>query len=395
MAKDKILNFARIYDKDRTQMFYLTLFALTSILFFFAEKSYAKSRIMFYALSYAAIFLLAFVAGARDETVGTDMLVYGVQTYKTAVAADSFADKATLFGWIDPGYYAIDYVTAKAGGGLGIALFLQSFIMTAFAFHGMKRYMPTAPLWLSMLIYELYFYNLTLNLMRQGIAMSIVLWSLRFFETRQIKKLFLSAVLCFFFHKTSILAYAAIFAMYWATGKNERFQKKFLIAVVSTGIATVSFFAAALAYLANFSPEFARFAAYGGAVGSFKSGVSTLDVIFRMSAITVILWMSSTGVLTSKQRYVACMFFIADIAMQFIGLYTYFATRMGYYFFICEIPLLLSLLTKSRMSRRTLALTNTCIAVFFCYYCVRFNYVQGNNETYPYSSESLNLTRCE
>lgn len=392
MAKDKILNFARIYDKVQALMFYLTLFALTSILFFFAEKSYAKSRIMFYTLSYAAIFLLAFVAGARDETVGTDLLVYGVQTYKTAVAADSFADKATLFGWIDSGYYAIYYVTAKAGGGLGIALFLQSFIMTAFAFHGMKRYMATAPLWLSMLIYELYFYNLTLNLMRQGIAMSIVLWSLRFFETRQIKKLFLCAILCFFFHKTSVLAYAAIFAIYWATGKSERFQKRFLIVVASTGIAAVAFFAAALAYLANASPVFAQFAAYGGEVGTFKSGVSTLDVLFRMSAITAILWMSSTGVLTSRQRYVACMFFIADVAMQFFGLYTYFATRMGYYFFVCEIPLLLSLLAEARIGKRTLAIANTCIMVFFCYYCVRFNFVQGNNETYPYSSETLNIT---
>lgn len=395
MAKYKILNFARIYDKVRTQMFYLTLFALTSILFFFAEKSYAKSRIIFYALSYAAIFLLAFVAGARDETVGTDMLVYGVQTYKTAVAADSFGDKATLFGWIDPGYYAIDYIAAKAGWGLGTALFLQSFIMTAFVFHGMRRYMATAPLWLSMLIYELYFYNLTLNLMRQGIAMAIVLWSLRFFETRQIKKLFLSAVICFFFHKTSAIAYAAIFAMYWATGKSELFQKKFLIIVVAAGFAAVSIFAAALAFLANISPEFARFAAYGGEVGAFKSGVSTLDVLFRLSAVAAILWMSSTGVLTSRRRYVVCMFFIADIAMQFFGLYTYFATRMGYYFFICGIPLLLSLLEEARIGKRTLAIVNTCIMVFFCYYCVRFNYIQGNNETYPYSSEVLNLTRCE
>lgn len=44
MAKYKILNFARIYDKVRTQMFYLTLFALTSVLFFFAEKEVAKFK---------------------------------------------------------------------------------------------------------------------------------------------------------------------------------------------------------------------------------------------------------------------------------------------------------------------------------------------------------------
>lgn len=376
-------------------MFYLTLFALTAILFFLAEKSYERSRIMFYTLSYAAILLLAFVAGARDETVGTDILVYGLQTYKTALSADSFLDKASISGWIEPGYFAIDYITAKAGGGLGVALFLQSFIMTAFVFHGMKQYMATVPLWLSMVLYELYFYNLTLNLMRQGIALAILLWSLRFFEARQTKKLILSSILCFLFHKTSILAYAAIFAMYWASGKSEQFQKRFMFVVIAAGVAVVAFFAIALSYLSTISPTLEHFSAYGGIVGTYKSSVSTLDVLFRLFAAVGILWMSSTGLLASKQRYVVCMFFIADIAMQLLGLYTYFATRMGYYFFICEMPLLLSMLAQAKVSRKTLALANTCIVVFFCYYCIRFNFVQGNNETYPYSSETLNITSGE
>lgn len=395
MAKDKIRNFARLYDKVRTQMFYLTLFALTSILFFFAEKSYARSRIMFYTLSYAAIFLLAFVAGARDETVGTDIHVYGIQTYRAAVAADSFLDKAAIGEWIDPGYYAINYIAAKIGGGLGLSLFLQSLIMTAFVFYGMKRYMETVPLWLTMTLYDLYFYNLTLNLMRQGIAMAILLWSMRFFETRQIKKLILSAGLCFFFHKTSLLAYAAIFALYWAAGKSELFQKRFMMLVVAAGFCAVAFFAVALTYLSDISPTLEHFAAYGGVVGTFKPSISTLNVLFRVAAVIAILTMSSIGILSSSERYVVCSIFIADIAMQFFGLYTYYATRMGYYFFICGMPLLLNLLAKARISKGTLALTNACIVVFFCYLCIRFNFVQGDNETYPYSSETLNITRGE
>lgn len=370
-------------------MFYLTLFALTSILFYLAQRSYERSRIVFYALSYAAILLLAFVAGVRDESVGTDIGVYGASTFAKAQAAKSFVEKVEIFGWIDSGYYAINYFAASLGGGLASALFLQSFIMTALVFHGMKTYMSTAPLWLAMLVYDLYFYNLTLNLMRQGVAMAILLWSMRFFETRQFRKLLLSAVLCFFFHKTSILAYLVVFLIYWVAGKDERSQKKFIMWGCVAGVVVVASFTAVLAYLASLSPELARFSAYGGEAGHFKSGVSTLDVLVRGGGLAVILLLSSRGLTTSGLKYTACLFFVMDLAMQFLGLYTYFATRMGYYFFIVEIPLLVSVLNDSKIRRRTLALANVFIVAYFCYYCVRFNFVQGNNETYPYSSEIL------
>lgn len=368
-------------------MFYLTLFALTTILFYFAQKSYERSRIMFYVLSYAAILLIAFVAGARDESIGTDVRVYGISTFERAQKAENFGDDVEVFGWIDSGYYAINYLAASLGGGLGAALFLQSLIMTTLVFNGMKTYMATAPLWLTMLLYNLYFYSPTLNMMRQGIAMAILLWSLRFFEARQFKKFLVCAVVCFFFHKTSVLAYLTMFAIYWVAGKDEQAQKKYLLWAAIASATVVALLGAIMAYLATLSSELDRFNAYTS--GFFEPSVSTLDVLFRGGAIAAILWLSSKGVVFSSRKYIACLVLIIDLAMQFLGLYSFYATRMSYYFFACAIPMIVSVLSESRLSKGSLTIVKTCLVAFFCYYCIRFYYVDGNNETYPYSSELL------
>ena len=117
----------------------------------------------------------------------------------------------------------------NCGSKFGVALFLIQFVMMALQAHALKRYMDIVPLWLSTLFFNLYFFNLNLNLMCQGVACAFFLWSLKFYETREFMKLLLCAVVCFFIHKSSSVAYFILFGFAFIVGRPVEKQPRLLI----------------------------------------------------------------------------------------------------------------------------------------------------------------------
>ena len=81
-------------------MIYLILFFITSILFYAAQQLKDTSKVAFYVLSYLAIFLLALVAGCRDNTIGYDIRVYGEYTFNSASQSTSPLTDAFKDEWV-------------------------------------------------------------------------------------------------------------------------------------------------------------------------------------------------------------------------------------------------------------------------------------------------------
>ena len=113
-------------------MTYILLFTFSTILFFLAQKVISRSVLFFYILSFTAIFTLSFVAGVRDNCIGTDVAVYGIRVYHAASseydfwrAYDSVSSVSELF------YFVINYVSALIYDKLGLSLFMQMLIQTS------------------------------------------------------------------------------------------------------------------------------------------------------------------------------------------------------------------------------------------------------------------------
>ena len=368
-------------------MLYLIIFALYAIVLYVAQKMYGKWPFAFWGLVYVVIFTASFLMGARDNNVGTDIGVYGYDTWRTARSYMGDFWEGNNHVRREPIFFAINYLAAFFSGKFGVALFLIQFVMMALQAHALKRYMDIVPLWLSTLFFNLYFFNLNLNLMCQGVACAFFLWSLKFYETREFMKLLLCAVVCFFIHKSSSVAYFILFGFAFIVGRPVEKQPRLLILLALACVGAIGLYIVILDYLTSTIPVLGQYAAYG--VGVFESSVSTLDVLMRFLLIAYAIMAVRLKVLDARLALFAMPFFIVDLAIQFLGAYAYFATRIGYYFFVYEVPLTLVLLAKTRMTARSRYIVTTCLLIFFTYYCIRFNFVRGDGETYPYSSEYL------
>lgn len=373
-------------------MFYLILFLLSSALFAIAQPFYKRKKKKFYIYSYVAIFLLALVAGLRSKKIGTDVIFYEVQVFKDAsTSIHPIKDAFMSLEWIEPFFFLLNYV-ASWFGDINFALFLIMFIQTVFVFYGMKYFMNRAPLWAMMLAYDFAFYNLTLNLMRQGIVMALVLFSYRYVEKRQLKMLSIMAVISFFWHKSSAAAFVLLFLLYFYRGLGEKYQRLLLIMVIPISILLVTQFLGIFQELSTYISILTYYDNYTGNSGSFETGLSTIDVGTRIMLVVLVLFFRKKKVLDQMNFNTLLILLIIDLASRFLGLYTYFATRIAYYMAILEIPYVLIML-NSRRYKKSLRRACNCILLFgyaFASYWENIHF--GNNATYPYISDILHVT---
>ena len=356
---------------------------------FFAQKFYAKWPWVFWGIVYVTILGVSFLMGARDNTIGTDVLYYGRGEWLTA--RSYLGDFWTGFSHVRREflYYGLNYFAASVSDRFGFSLFLIQFVMLFFQVHAFKRYMDVVPLWLSMTAFNLYFFNLNLNLLCQGTACAFFLWSMKFYEENKLKKLLICAVICFFIHKSSAVAYLVVFFLYFVKGRQVEKQGKWLVLIVIGLVVSVCAYLVVLKFLTESIPLFRSYAAYGK--GVFKANVSTLDFLYRLAVIVYAFIAYKWLGVDKKFAFFVLPILFVDLAVQLLGLYTGFATRFGYYFFSYEIILVFLLLAKSNISKETRYIGQAAIILFMTYLCVRFNFVMGNNATYPYTSDFLGI----
>lgn len=371
-------------------MIYLILFFITSILFYAAQQLKDTSKVAFYVLSYLAIFLLALVAGCRDNTIGTDVTVYEDRTFNLAnhsgsPITDAFGD----LGGVEPFFYILNYI-ASLFGDLGTALFLIMFVQTLFVFYGMKFYMDRAPLWMLMLAYDFLFYNTTLNIMRQGIAVAFMLFSYQYVEKRKLIKLLLMAILSFFWHKTGAVAFIMLFGIYFISWRSESTQKKLFFILIPSCIFAIASLSIIMKSLVEAIPIMNRFSDYTEGVFKAKLSASQIGAKLFLAGLALFMYLNKTA--TQRQLYIFLILIIFDLSSRFLGLYAFFATRFAYYFEIIEIPLLFEMMNSNKIKRNTRLVLSNLILLYFGLTYLRYFLYLGEHLTYPYVSRVYNIT---
>ncbi len=374
-------------------MFYYLLFSISAILLFFAQKAYAKWPAVFWLLCYIDIFMLAFVAGVRDYTIGTDVKVYGLETWQTARAylgnfleGSGHTRREILF-------YTIDYLAALVSDSYAVALFLLSFIMHVLALHALKRYMDRVPLFLLMTVVSLYFYILTLNMMAQGLAAFFLLWSLKYFEDRRLVPFLMCIVISFFIHHSSAVAGFVFLCLYWILGRDESKWPKYLLAVCVASVVVVVVFVAVLKLMSSLFPVMGQFLAYGEAGGSFKSSLSFFDLMLRLALVFFVILCRMRNVVGGDKRlfYFLSFLLVVDLMAQFLGLYTFYAMRIGYFFSIVEFPLFLVFVSDLKATEGSKFVMYSSFVAYLCLYCWICYFKFGWNDAYPYTSDFLGI----
>lgn len=157
-------------------MEYIVIFFFSTLFMYLGEVY--KVRRFFYALS---IILPALLAGLRDLTIGADTGGYPIEIFDIACSSHSLSDCIYEVGFFvfchDVGYISLAYLISAFTKDSFFFFFITNLIVNwgvfFFLYKAKSRFQFS--LWLAWLSYLFIFYNRTLNLSRQSIAIAIVL----------------------------------------------------------------------------------------------------------------------------------------------------------------------------------------------------------------------------
>lgn len=191
------------------------LFGILSEISF--KKGYKKLGIFNLIIS---LFSLCFLAGVRDLTVGTDIYYYFYQIFYdfTHTEIGILAEFANT--GVDIGFIVLVYI-GKIFNNVSISMFIVELAVLApiyiFAYRNRKKYSIT----FIILIYCLTMYVRSFNLMRQSIAISLLILSMDYFKDRNIKKSLICFILATLMHKTAIIGLIIYVIIYIRNTKGE------------------------------------------------------------------------------------------------------------------------------------------------------------------------------
>lgn len=210
-------------------MIYIVFFLISCFLIWLSEKS--PSRYIGKLLAFIAILLPCILAGMRADTIGTDVRVYVEPMYNAAKQSNSFSsymDQRWYVIWrymyvnkFEIGFTTLVYLIEKLGGALGAVLFFIHALILAPIYLGLKRMKKSYPVYFGMLVFYLLFYNTSLNMMRQWIAMSILFYGLSYLIINEKKKYFITIVVACLFHTSALMGLVIYFLHMYSQKQRE------------------------------------------------------------------------------------------------------------------------------------------------------------------------------
>ena len=197
-------------------MIYFQVIIIAIMLTFIAERT-LRHKFLFVIFSMLSIVGPVWLAASRDLSIGYDVKLYLVRYFNLAnsgipfleycnIASDYFLFELLVFG--------VTKLTRDIGFVMGaIELVICVFFYLA-AFNNRKR----IPMWLFMAAFYCFGYIYSFNLMKQFLAISIIVFSMKYYETKQWGKWGAWVIIASLFH-ISILMILIIPVIDWQIRK--------------------------------------------------------------------------------------------------------------------------------------------------------------------------------
>ncbi|MDY5730513.1 MAG: EpsG family protein [Eubacteriales bacterium] len=374
-------------------LIYFIVFIITICILYFA--SYFKKH-QANAIALFALLLPCILAALRASNIGTDVRVYLEPLHDLAIDSSSFANffqQSWLYANntryvkdIEIGFLSLVYTNAKIFGSLAMLQFwVEAFCIYPIYF-ALKMH-KKIPVYVGTATYLFMFYNTSLNMMRQMIAMAFVLWAVQYLLCNKKHIWFwLLTAIAFSFHNSAVLA-VIIYVAYLFVQKSHliclvlhgksllKISYKLLLLLLA-GIVFVfgiQYFAKIIALLG-----FAKYANYflGQTSIMFNQLVQRFPVIVLLLVGGKAMW----G-LGNMYTFLLAMLILDILFSQFTSVFT-FGGRLGLFFQQFNI-LLFPLLSKYSHKRRLITLGIFMFLLFFWWFY--FVYL-GHHNTVPYQS---------
>lgn len=367
---------------------YMLGFFVSVFLIYYSEtKEFRGSGVR--CCVFLALLIPCLIAGLRDYSIGTDVEVYVKPLFETAREARGFfqylgAEFYQSDIWsnvnvykFEIGFTALCYLCAKVFNSMQVLLFVIQALVVVPVFKGVRAN-KAQPVWLGMAVYYLMFYNNTLNMMRQWIAMAFLFYAFCYLRERKYRKYFSTVVLAMLFHTSVIVGIVIFLVVRLTAGERQRSNRRKAILLIVLGIAV----------LLNLNVVVAAVKLLGLRYGNYFSGDLVLmprQLYYRLPIL--ILLATRWKYLKEKDRFAvfyAVMIAYDLLASQLTSVFSY-STRISAYFSEYYMLVYPALCGSSNFENNRRVM-RVFVLVFLCIYWWYIYMYTGAGETVPYVS---------
>lgn len=366
-------------------MIYLLMFATSLTLMYLGLKS--SKKISKRILIFLSLFLPCLMAGLRNVSVGTDTNEYVYRAYNISNYSNSLIQFIRNSKWdtyrSDYLYMTLTWIICKLGFSFNFLLFIYECLIIFTLYLAIKRINKNnINLILGMFVFYLLFYNATLNMVRQSIAISFILLSFSYlYSSKGNKERFLSllyTLIAIGFHSSAIICIPIL--LLYILYNNIKLRNKIYITIllVTLSILFLIFYKPILLFLGN-SKIYKKAIEYLTVYSFFD--INYTKIILNIFLLIFIL-ISKKEYLNNKIDYefgimIGCINFIITL----LGTFVHYADRISYYLFYLIILFYVTPIDLKKKNNKILMLSLLGICLAYWIYIILLKNV---NNTLPY-----------
>ena len=372
-------------------MIYLLILSLPVILAFLADETKGALSVILMTM---ALIVPCFFAGVRDETVGTDVLTYGIWTFRAAESQGLDAFMQSYIAISAPGFNVLSWLMAQTGSFELYLGAIQALTVCPLYLYARRRCPGSS--WAAMAAYMLLLFPISLNAMKQMIAVSLCVLSYSLIELKKplVFVIYILAI-ALLFHQTAIvfLVVYPVVRLMMNVG-NERhafFGRGQRLAV---GVFVLLLFGVVFAFgdtlIEVFSPIKESYAYQAEAEGSrlnYSALVMTAAFVVAYIINGARMGDPSSPILR-EQAILGFLCVIGFLAFQ-LNMAADSLLRFAYYL-IAFAPLYTSSLVKVH-GRAASQAAAALVLVFLVVYFIQVYVINGGNAVFPYTSAFLGV----
>ncbi len=368
---------------------YIAGFLLSIFLFYYADSK----RFMGKSTGICVVIGLlipCLIAGLRDISIGTDARMYVEPLFVCAKTAKSFLEfyQSSIYSLLtynnepvasfEIGYLFLTYFTAKIFNSLPVLLFFIQALTVIPVYKGLRAFSNTQPVWLGMVVYYLMFFNQSLNMMRQWIAMAILFQAFPLIVKGQPWRYLIYMAVAMSFHYSAFIGLTVYFTYQLLTRGSTQIKMLKVWFVILLGTLMILSLDKLAALIALFS---ARYANYISGTITFMPN----QLLYRVPILLLFLW--RWRYLKQRSQHAEFMLVLVAIdllASQLTSIYEN-SGRIACYFneyYILEYPMLCQS-SNYKGNRRVMRwMVIGYLSIYWWYTYVHM----GSSETVPYVS---------
>lgn len=354
-------------------MIYLICFILSSFFMFLSEK-FKKNRYLKIFFSIFAVLTPSLLAGLRSINIGTDVKVYVVPAFNLAQEYTNFFDYNKIVS-LEFLYKLLVFLVTNVFNNINYLLFVQHFIICSLFFIGAKQHSEKANPTITYTLFLLMYYNMSLNIVRQFLAMAFVFISFKYLEDGKFKKFIILVLTATLFHTSAIIALVFYFLYFLCKKKYRLFYSMILLIIL---IISLLYFNNILEFLTSVGIINSKYIRYKMI---FEQGnISVFDSLIKIY-IFGLTFFQFKKLKKDKENYFYTLISLFDLILLQIGIFSQHASRISLYFGMYSLINISRILKNSKENK--LVLTMFTLVIFIIYFIYVYIY-GGAAQTYPY-----------